>query len=318
MKPPEVRELHHRVIFVSGALRSGTTLLKLILDNHSQISNPGEFDFLFDQITDDGALPDIDSYKEWLTGRRIFLAHKLKFGLENDIPTLLSSFIRQLETKNSELVLNVHRGFHKIPAIFPNARYIHLLRDPRDVGLSSIKMGWSGNAYYGVDHWIETEVSWNRLSSQLNNDQFIELKYEDLVSSPQNELQKICQFLNLEFEQQMLDFSNTSTYGEINQDSLYRWKNELGAEEKRAIEYKISDLLGKKGYEIQSDTSRKPKTLVLIKFAIQNRLSKWKFRHSRYGTRLFLMDKFARVFSLTRLSKSLRVEQNEINKKFLK
>lgn len=310
--------MRQNIIVVSGALRSGSTLLKLILDNHSRISNPGEFDFLFDQIGDDGALPNIDSYKEWLAGERIFLAKELKLGQEKDVPALLRNFVAQLETADNILAINAHRGFHKIPAIFPDARYIHLLRDPRDVGLSSINMGWAGNAYFGIDHWIETEKSWDRLRPQLNDDQFIEVKYEELVTSQQDVLEKICAFLDLDVEQGMFDFFKTSSYGEINQKSLYRWKNELSAEENGAIEYKVFDLLKHKEYEIRSSMGNKPSALLLAKLVIADRFLKWKFGLARYGFRLFLMEKITRLLSLDGMNRSLRVEFNEINKKNLK
>lgn len=307
-----------KTVFVSGALRSGTTLLKLILDNHTRISNPGEFDFMFDQISSDGSLPEIDAYKDWLANDRIFLASKLKIGQEKTVPALLAGFVSQLSTKNDVLALNVHRGFHKIPSVFPDARYVHLLRDPRDVGLSSIKMGWAGNTYYGVDHWVETEKSWNELLPHLNDDQFIEVKYEELVSSPEDVLEKICRFLNLEIEQNMFDFFKNSTYGKINQDSLYRWKNELSVEENNAIEYKIADLLNLKRYEIRSDTNQKPHFLTLVKYAIGNKISNWKFGFSRYGARLFLMGKIIKFLPLKGLFNSLHAERNEIDKKLLK
>jgi LPS sulfotransferase NodH len=310
--------LGQNVVFVSGALRSGTTLLRLILNNHSQISNPGEFDFLFDQIGNDGTLPNINAYKDWLEGNRIFLQQHLNMGQESEVPELIRSFVKQKQTATKILTLNIHRGFEKIPPIFPDARYIHLLRDPRDVGLSSIKMGWAGNAYYGIDHWIETEKSWNRLRAVLNKDQFIEVKYEDLVSSPQEFISQICQFLKLDLEQEMFEFSKTSSYDQINQKSLYRWKNELSHQENQAIEYKISDLLNQKAYEIQSETGKKPGIIKRVGFALENRFSKYRFGLNKYGIRIFLMEKISRFLSLDRLAKSLRIEMNEINTKNLK
>ncbi len=318
MQATGVIELLQNIVFLSGALRSGSTLLKLILDNHSRVSNPGEFDFLFDLIDEDGTLPDINVYKNWLESNRIFLAHQLTVGQEVETLELLRNFVKQLEAKKNTLILNVHRGFHKIPSVFSGARYIHLLRDPRDVGLSSIKMGWAGNAYHGIDQWVETERSWDRLRPQLDEEQFIEVKYEDLVSSSQEVLEKICKFLNLKMEQDMFNFFKTSTYGQINKNSLYRWKLELSAEENSAIEYKLSNLLSQKGYEVQSKTSKKPNALKLAGFTIENKTSKWAFSLNRYGIRLFLMGKIANLLSLNELSKSLNIERNEISKKFLK
>ena len=43
------------LVFICGSLRSGSSLTHLMIDHHSEISNPGEFDFLFDQILGNGA-----------------------------------------------------------------------------------------------------------------------------------------------------------------------------------------------------------------------------------------------------------------------
>jgi len=59
--------MHDNLIFICGALRSGSSLTHVILDHHPEIKNPGEFDFLFDQISADGTFPDIEKYWEWLS-----------------------------------------------------------------------------------------------------------------------------------------------------------------------------------------------------------------------------------------------------------
>jgi hypothetical protein len=129
------------MIFVVGAPRSGTTLFRLILDSHPRIVNPGEFDFLFDLVSDDAKLPDVTKYTEWLSTHRIFLSHRLIIDPNHGYYDLVRSFVRQKTQSNRIVALSVHRGHHKIPFFFPEAKYIHLLRDPRDVALSTIPMG---------------------------------------------------------------------------------------------------------------------------------------------------------------------------------
>ncbi|KJV06249.1 sulfotransferase [Methylocucumis oryzae] len=51
---------NHQLIFICGALRSGSTMLRLMLDHHPNIVNPGEFDFLFDYMYEDGSFPSTD------------------------------------------------------------------------------------------------------------------------------------------------------------------------------------------------------------------------------------------------------------------
>lgn len=64
-------------VFLVAPVRSGSTLLHLMLDSHPNIVNPSECDFLFDKAADDGTPPDVGHYQEWLKFNRIFLAKKL-------------------------------------------------------------------------------------------------------------------------------------------------------------------------------------------------------------------------------------------------
>src|SRR5262245_9580554 len=125
-------------VFVVGAVRTGSTMLWLMLDSHPQIRNPGEFDFLIDHVGDHGQLPDIKKYRRWLSTHRGFLQTGLTVDPRLDYRQLMQSFIDQLWGGKKVLTLNMHRHFERIPWLFPEARYIHLTRDPRDVARSSI------------------------------------------------------------------------------------------------------------------------------------------------------------------------------------
>ena len=83
-------------VFVYGALRSGTTLLRLILDRHDLLSNPGEVDFLFDWIHRDPSNPTGWSYDFEALGRcRIFRSQNLTIPPDCDGRDLLEEFCRQ-------------------------------------------------------------------------------------------------------------------------------------------------------------------------------------------------------------------------------
>ena len=221
---------HDNLIFICGALRSGSTLTHVILDNHHEIKNPGEFDFLFDQISDGGVFPDVKKYQEWLSLHRIFQSKCLSIDSSLDYPELIDSFIAQLTQVSCVLALNIHRHFDLIPYLFPKAKLIHLIRDPRDVARSSIGMGWAGNVYYGVDHWIETEKSWKRLQKKIAPEQFLELRFEELILSPEIILQRICEFIGVPYSGSMLNYADNSTYSKPDPSLVYQWKKTLSKE----------------------------------------------------------------------------------------
>lgn len=122
---------------------------------------------------------------------------------------LVRSFINQLSEDNKVLAINIHRNFEHAYKIFPEAKFIHLLRDPRDVARSSIGMNWAGNVYYGVDHWLDTERSWDRLVTCLGNNQSVEVRFEKLISEPVNTLEYVCDFLDVTYTDEMFNYKKT-------------------------------------------------------------------------------------------------------------
>ena len=133
---------------------------------------------MFDRVSDDGKYPDAESYRDWLKTNRILLAKGLSIDESLTFDELIYSFISQYESDVLVLTMNIHRHVNRIPYLFPNARYLHLLRDPRDVAHSCIGMGLCGHFYYGVDIWKHAVQSWDKLKTHLNDDQYVEIKYE--------------------------------------------------------------------------------------------------------------------------------------------
>ena len=90
--------------------------------------------------------------------------------------------------------------------IFPNAKFIHLIRDGRDVALSLITKKWGPTTFTNaIRYWEKTILMTRRLLKMLNSNQTIELRYEDLVRSPEEHLRKLCSFLQIEYHENMLN-----------------------------------------------------------------------------------------------------------------
>ncbi|MCX4188428.1 sulfotransferase family protein [Methylophaga sp. OBS4] len=307
------------LIFVCGALRSGTSLLHLMLNKHPRLSNPGEFDFLFDMIGEDGSYPDVDTYINWLHTHRIFIAKLLSIpdSVQN-FQQLLSGFVRQLSQPDKVLTLNVHRHFHRIPPLFPDAKYIHLIRDPRDVARSSIGMGWAGNVFYGVDHWLESEHSWQKLKSQLSAVQFIEIRFEDLIAEPEATLRKLCEFVAVPYDDEMLNYAATSTYAAPDISLINQWQTKLSSQQIQQVEFKAAQLMKSLGYQTSGQTTVEPGLWKRLYLFMQNKLYKLQFEIKRYGFCLSLTGRLARWLMLNGLQKSARLKKNEIDKQVLK
>lgn len=92
----------------------------------------------------------------------------------------------------------------QINNVFPNAKFIHLIRDPRDVCLSQI-------TNFSIEPLALAAQKWKLYNETIekhkakDSSKFFTLRYEDLVENPQQEIKKICAFLEVDFKETMID-----------------------------------------------------------------------------------------------------------------
>jgi hypothetical protein len=305
-------------VFLCGPLRSGSTVLHVMLSQNPRIASLGEYDFLFDMVNDQGEIPTNKEYIEWLSLNRIFQSKELEVDHRLTYLEQVQSFLRQKSSPDKQLVFNIHRNFHRIPFLFPEAKYIHLIRDPRDVARSCIGMGWVGNVYYGVDHWIEVESSWDKLQSIINNTSFKEVYFEQLINEPEDNLANLCAFMNVPYSPEMLAYEGRSTYSKPDPKLTSQWKRKLSKREIQNAEAKVSQMIVKRGYELSSYPSRHPNIVELIWLSLQNKLYKIKFRIKRYGFNLYLSELLSRHLDMHKWHKTCSLKINDIDKNNLK
>lgn len=295
-------------IFVFGALRSGTTLMRLMLKNHPAIQSPGEADFLFDHITRDGDgwRYDIDALKR----DRIFRAKNIDLPEAVQGVDLARAMVEAMAASApGQLSLNIHRNAPKMAAVFPEAQIIHLMRDPRDVARSSIGMGWAGNSYYGVEHWIGTEQGWDHATYP--DAQVLDVRFETLMGNLEPELSRICEFLGLEFAPQMLKYYENSTYGPPNPGIAQKWREKASAREIALIEGRVGALLEARGYE-PAGAPATPGGIEKLRLSAQNRLKRWRHNIDRYGAGLFFGHHAAKLLGLKTVAQRLDARQEAI------
>ncbi len=287
---------HDDIVFVYGAMRSGTTVFRLMLDAHPQIGNPGEMDFLFDFLHPDsshetGWRYDFDA----LHGSRIFREAGLDqpeglTGLD-----LLDSFLTQLKARTGTDVIsiNLHNQISKTLQIMPKARVLHVVRDPRDVARSSIQMGWAGTLYHSVQHWVDTERDWDKAKAQISPEQAHDLTYEDLFRDIDSELRKVTEFFGVPFDPNMLGYHENTTYGPPDVSLTEQWKRKCTAPELEEIESRIVELMQSRGYA-PSQPQTALSGLRKLKLAVQNKRYIWAFGMKRFGAFTFWAERVTR------------------------
>src|SRR6056297_2994979 len=206
-------EFGKRLIFVGGAPRSGTTLVQNILNNHPEICGGPEFD----------RIPDIvklrDQLKASVESGRIeeyCRAEKVDEAIGCFIEDLLLPYAVKHNAKlvSEKTPWNV-LYFSKLMQIFPNAKFIFCVRNPRAVVSSMLQVGrrYKKNQQMGpaftrsINSAIQLikKCNTNGLDAyKKNKDQVFLVKYENLVNTPEEDAKKICDFLNVKFFDQML------------------------------------------------------------------------------------------------------------------
>lgn len=208
--------------FIVGMRRSGTTLLRLMLDSHSSLAIPPETYFLatllnleksqkvgredlIDTITTSHVWPDFQ-----------LSAGALREKIERLDPFSIRDGVRAFYRLYAETQGKAGWGDKTPPydvfitslhRLLPEARFIILIRDGRDVALS-IKQTW-----FGQDQTLQSMAQeWTRrvresLRQARANEEICQVvRYEQLVRNPYETLQRICGFLNIDFESSMLEY----------------------------------------------------------------------------------------------------------------
>lgn len=265
-------------VVVLGVSRSGTTLLKEMLDRHSQLAIPSESYFIPQLWDRHGDRPDPDAFVEDL-GR---LARVREWGVRP------GEVRRRLPPRPSfaDAVQAVYRIYaegrrkprfgDKTPAYmqrlpllaraFPGAQYVHIVRDGRDACLSFLGMrrkprfNWArprGVGSFACQWELELGQA-RRFGAALGASRYLELRYEDLVVDPERCLRRACAFLGLEFEPAMLEYHHNvdrtrlrdhPRLAEPPTPGLRQWRRQMAPRDVELFEAVSGRVLEAYGYE---------------------------------------------------------------------
>ena len=295
-------------VFLVAARRSGTTLFRLMLNGHPEVTWQRGWEQVadaIDHLTGSASEPSTIRLEEF---------PEFTAASTNELKTRLEGNVEQLLRDDSKRVFGatVHVGFTAMQKLWPNAKYVHLIRDPRDIAISHMKLGWAGHYYFAADAWVEAEHDWDKLSRTLTDDQFIELKYEDLVAEPESELRRVCEFLEIEYSENLFDYINTSKYSYPKKELAYRWRTQLTPEQAQQVESRHRDLISSRGYETSAnEQTYSPRQIA--HFKLSNTWTKRMKRIRENGLSHVLLDKLARDLNLKFLKK--RMEKAELAKR---
>jgi hypothetical protein len=211
--------------FLVGCPRSGTTLLQAMLDAHPQVAVPPESHFIPRLVRRFSAgwhgTAKAGRFADALFEGRRFdywgMPRERVIGLiEENEPADVAGAVRLLfatwaadagKTGYADKTPRYLGHVERLAALLPEARFVHLIRDGRDVSLSLAESFERGpqTAAQGALYWSERVDAGRRQGSAIGPGRYLELRYEDLASDPEPVLQRMCAFLGLAFEPAMLE-----------------------------------------------------------------------------------------------------------------
>ncbi len=284
--------------FIVARGRSGTTLLRAMLDSHPRMAVPPESHFLVtmgrrrrryevgDRFMVDRFAGDLSQqygFRRWDLEVEVVRKRLIRAGVSTYPEAIREVFSLYAERYGKDRYAEktpmniIHLPF--LAKAFPEAVFIHLIRDGRDVALSYL------DTDFGVDSVAEAAIYWRRFVAKGRRDgerlasRYLEVRYEDLVSDPERVLRSICEFVSLPYDPVMLSYPRhadqllTRTSREEHHQrlrlpptaGLRDWRVEMDPQDLQLFEALAGDLIEELGYERRSrsiDSSVRLRSLV--------------------------------------------------------
>ena len=211
-----------QLVFIGGMGRSGNNLVRNLLDSHSAVTAGPEMNIIDDSM----ALYSILSSSTERDGVSRISEEEVRKTIAGFMSSIYEPYASR---KAKRIVVDRHPdaiwSFPVLAKIFPTAKFIHLIRDGRDVACSHrdvgvratsrgvtldvIRQAAVSSVYHSAALWAETvKFGWNVCgpeSELANEGRSFTTFYENIVMSPESQIEAICEFLGIKFESTMLN-----------------------------------------------------------------------------------------------------------------
>lgn len=245
-------------VFIIGNPRSGTSLLRLMLTCHSEVVIPPESGFLvwwYEKYKDWNIREEKYDLNEFVED--LLDSKKIEFWNLDKLELLAMISSKKPSTYSELMSLIYHHYAEKterkysfwgdknnfylnhvglLLKLYPGAKFIHIVRDGRDVATSYLKLNninhdseYSPNLPKDIEsiakEWSNNILTINKSFEDIPLGQKLELKYESLVLSPTKSLEGVCEFLKVPFEVTMLDFYLANSKNSLEPNEFKTWKS---------------------------------------------------------------------------------------------
>ena len=299
-------------VFIIGTERSGSNLLRLLLNAHPNIAIPhpphlmrdlSSFSYVYGDLTQDANLRKL--VRDTLQILRLhfapwpFVITEKALLSELSSPSLYGIYtaLYELYRKHSgkkrwgckSTFMYLHIG--EILAQHSSPKFLHLVRDPRDVAASAEHSIFSQyHPYKTAQLWTKEQTEIEKWQHLTDEGKILRVRYEDLTVQPESELKRIMNFLSEDFQPQQLQFfkgpeANTLSKlsaswkhcaNPVSNQSIGRFQSQLSSQEITYVEMQTHELMRKYGYELTT-TPR------------LNSASSWELARIEYSDKLMML-----------------------------
>ena len=276
--------------FIFGSPRSGTSLLSRMIDSHEHLVVPNEsliFKMFSSSLAVYGDLNQLENQKKLLND--ILATRVIRYWSPTPKFEEVAPFIRQPGFAGVIEALICSRAPEKellawgekspghvfywadIKAAYPNAKVVHIIRDGRDVASSIINARMGPKTYFAAANmWCDYLEGVQRIKQDCAAEDFIEIRYEDLLADPKQNLQKICDTLNVNYSESMLKFfekdasyqTDATNLENLNKPIIAtnkeKWRKNLSDQDLQEFETVAGKYLSLYGYEAANTLGELP------------------------------------------------------------
>ena len=267
-------------VFIVGVPRSGTTLVRDLISRHPQVAMPqDEFQlipFLIKRFGHKAELDatDINRYLSILKRSSFYHHRKGDTPLRDWRPTSYtlpkiitetlwyfapggtSSNLRFIGDKTPNNLLHLEPILER----FPESKFIHVVRDPRDVAVSSRK-AWKKSLIRAAHQWQRGVTAADDFSQKYPNN-ILTVRYEDLLADSRAELSSVCNFLDLPFDESLLELTGSretmgdaAGYPGVKTDNAGKFEATLSEQKLELFTSYIHKEMAAYGYECEKPTN---------------------------------------------------------------
>jgi hypothetical protein len=268
-------------LFIVGCGRSGTTMLRLLLDTHSEIAIPGESHFIPSlwikrRRYDQNGLDVRKMVEDVLATQHVRAWQVPEERVWDRVESLVAPTFSDVVTALFTAYADEHGkrcwgdktpiyvlSMDLLGRLFPRAKFIHLIRDGRDVALSYLSVPWGpGTTWEAAWKWRRDVTAGRDAGSRLGRDRYLEIRYERLVSSPVSTLEQVCSFGGLTWSDEPMARPSLDSLQVRKAHSRYHarsllppeaglrdWRHQMDPRKVAAFEAVAGDLLTDLGYE---------------------------------------------------------------------